>query len=423
VSGARAAPRAAGAASRLSAADAGEKACRHGTHRAAAPADTVERVRPLMGRMGITRIANVTGLDRIGLPVVMVCRPNSRSVAVSQGKGTDADAARASGLMEAAENWHAERVERPLRIGSARDLRERHALADVQRLPRVRGSRYRDDRTMLWVEGLDLVSGTARWVPYEMVHTDYTLPFPSGSGCFLASTNGLASGNHSLEAVVHGLCELIERDATSVWNALPLAIRGRAWLRLDTVPDPACRAVLERLASAGVAAHVWDISGDAGVASFYCLITDERDRSGQPGAGQGTHPAPEVALLRALTEAAQVRTTYIAGSRDDLTHADYTRAVIDRKLAHARALARSSQGIGRDFRDAPRFDADTFSADVEWLLARLRTIEITEVIAVELGREELGLPVVRMVAPGLEGPDDHPGYAPGARARAAAGDP
>ena len=61
--------------------------------------------------MGITRIANVTGLDRIGIPVVMVCRPNARSIAVSQGKGLDMDAAIVSGLMESAELYHAEQIE------------------------------------------------------------------------------------------------------------------------------------------------------------------------------------------------------------------------------------------------------------------------------------------------------------------------
>jgi ribosomal protein S12 methylthiotransferase accessory factor len=37
--------------------------------------------------MGVTRIANVTGLDRIGIPVAIAVRPNSRSVSVAQGKG------------------------------------------------------------------------------------------------------------------------------------------------------------------------------------------------------------------------------------------------------------------------------------------------------------------------------------------------
>ncbi|MFT7675957.1 MAG: YcaO-like protein with predicted kinase domain, partial [Gammaproteobacteria bacterium] len=87
------------------------------------PSKTLERVMPWMSYMGITRIANVTGLDRIGIPVVMVCRPNSRSVAVSQGKGLTLDAAKASGLMESVESWHAERIEHPLKLSSFADLR------------------------------------------------------------------------------------------------------------------------------------------------------------------------------------------------------------------------------------------------------------------------------------------------------------
>ena len=79
------------------------KAFRRGTHRAVAPAETVARVRPFLAAMGITRVANVTGLDHVGIPVVMVCRPNSWSLAVSQGEGLDLAAAEASGLMEAIE--------------------------------------------------------------------------------------------------------------------------------------------------------------------------------------------------------------------------------------------------------------------------------------------------------------------------------
>lgn len=48
---------------------------------------TLTRIRPLMTFAGITRVADVTGLDTIGVPVVMVVRPNARSLSVSQGKG------------------------------------------------------------------------------------------------------------------------------------------------------------------------------------------------------------------------------------------------------------------------------------------------------------------------------------------------
>src|SRR5438270_10686599 len=95
--------------------DLGPKRFKAGTHRTVDPAETVARVRELMPLMGITRIANVTGLDFIGIPVVMVVRPNARSLAVSQGKGIDLPAAQASGLMESVEAFHAEHVRLPLK--------------------------------------------------------------------------------------------------------------------------------------------------------------------------------------------------------------------------------------------------------------------------------------------------------------------
>ena len=59
---------------------------------------------------------------------------------------------------------------------------------------------------------------------------------------------------------------------------------------------------------------------------------------------------------------------------------------------------------------------DAFEAEVAWLLERLRAAGIREAIAVDLTRSEFGIPVVRVVAPGLEGSDHHDGYSPGARA-------
>src|ERR671918_2417017 len=156
---------------------AGFKAYRRGTHRTVDPATTLARVQPYLARMGITRIANVTGLDRIGVPVVMVCRPNSRSLAVSQGKGLTLDAAKASGVMEAIELYHGERIERPLTLGSVRDLGARHRLVDLDRLPPRAESRFHLNLQLLWIEGRDLLSDEPVWLPYEMVHTNYTLPF------------------------------------------------------------------------------------------------------------------------------------------------------------------------------------------------------------------------------------------------------
>src|SRR4029079_4235681 len=101
-----------------------------GTRSARAEA-VVDRVRAQKERFGITRVANLTGLDRSGIPVVMVCRPNARSSAVFHGKGVEIAAAKASGLMEAIETWHAEHVRLPMRFGSFSELRESLDVTEV----------------------------------------------------------------------------------------------------------------------------------------------------------------------------------------------------------------------------------------------------------------------------------------------------
>ncbi len=409
-------------AERLSAptgADAGYKAYRAGTHRTVPPAETLARVRPLMPAMGITRIANITGLDRLGIPVVMVCRPNSRSIAVSQGKGLTLEAAKASGLMEAVETFHAETITRPLILGTARELDRSHPLANIGQLPRAKSSRFGPDEPILWIEGHDLLDGSPRWLPYEFVHTDYTLPPGPASGYFPANTNGLASGNHLLEAVSHGICETIERDATTLWMQGGERLRRGRVLCLDSVDDAACQEMLERFSQARVAVRVWDTTSDVGVASFYCLIMGQDDGFVDPEFGGGCHPARQVALLRALTEAAQARTTYIAGSRDDFARNDYSVVGRSRRHRQCRSLM-DTGGETRDFLDVPSRESDTLREDVEWVLCRLRSVDIQQVLVVYLTKPELGLPVVRVVVPGLEGPDKgcRGDYVPGPRAHA-----
>jgi YcaO-like protein with predicted kinase domain len=400
--------------------DLAPKGYRRGTHRLVAPDKTFEHMAHFRAQMGITRVANVTGLDRIGIPVVMVCRPNSRSIAVSQGKGLDLAAARASGLMESIETYHAERIDRPLKLASQCDLREHHALVDVDGLATVTEGRFSANLRMLWIEGQDLLSQSPRWLPYETVHTDFTLPYPSGSGCFAASTNGLASGNHLLEAASHAICEVVERDATSLWNHQHPVLKEASRLDLDSVDDADCRQVTLRLQQVGFEVAAWDTTSDTRIPSFYCLIIDRRHEGEHSGGGAGAHPSRAVALLRALTEAVQVRTTYIAGSRDDLHPDDFTPTEIDRKLRRARALM-AGRGPRRDFTTIPTHSGDSFADDVAWLLDRLRAVGIEQVVAVDLTRPEFAIPVVRVVIPGLEGADDHPRYLPGRRAQAAAG--
>jgi ribosomal protein S12 methylthiotransferase accessory factor len=114
----------------------------------------------------------------------------------------------------------------------------------------------------------------------------------------------------------------------------------------------------------------------------------------------GCHPDRNVALLRALTEAAQSRLGFISGARDDPASWDYP-AGTDQEARPGADLAGDAV---RDFTTVPAFDGDSFDADVAWELAALRSAGIGEVIAVDLTHEDFGIPVVRVIVPGLEGP-------------------
>lgn len=139
---------------------------------------------------------------------------------------------------------------------------------------------------------------------------------------------------------------------------------------------------------------------------------------GHIGVGAACHPTRATALRRAILEAAQVRTTYIIGSREDIEPADYDPAVLGRRTAEARALMRPTERA-RDFRSAASVTCETSAAAVAWLLDRLRSIGLEQAIAVDLTQPEFGIPVVRVVVPGLEGSDHHQSqYSPGPRARA-----
>lgn len=406
--------------SRVVVADAAPKAYRAGTHRTRSPEETLARVRGLLPVMGITRIANITGLDCIGVPVVVTCRPNSRSLAVSQGKGLDLVAAKVSAVMESIEAYHGEHIVLPVKLGSYEELRYSHEVVDVEQVPRTSNSLFHPNLPLIWIEGHDLVQGERVWVPYETVHTNYTLALRVGAGAFSATSNGLASGNHLLEAISHAICEVVERDATTLWHLRSAEAQRAGQIDLDTIDDPGCRAVLERFDAAGVATAVWDTTSDVGIPSFLCTITDQQDnpmRLLYPTAGMGCHPARHVALLRALTEAAQSRLTAIAGSRDDLHRGEYERyRNPDLLRAHRARIAGGSPR--RDFRDVPSFEADTFDDDVTWEVERLRAAGIERIVAVDLTRPEFRIPVVRVVIPGLEGVHSLPDYAPGRRAQA-----
>jgi YcaO-like protein with predicted kinase domain len=401
-------------------ADIREKVVVVGTHRTCLPAETLRRIRPFFAEMGITRVANVTGMDHLGIPTVMVVRPNSRSLSVSQGKGVDLDSARASGVMEAVEQWHAERVTNPLVLASFADLPREQGVVSVAGLPRSVRPWDPFLRT-LWIAGDDLIAGRPRLVPYEMVHLDLRLPLPEASGCFPIGSNGLASGNTRLEATLHGLWELIERDATTLFLRRTAAAQWARRIDLDSVGDETCRGLLDRFERAAIDVAVWDTTTDVGLPSFLCAVVERSFDPFRPvgmARGMGCHNDAAVALSRALTEAAQSRLTRIVGSRDDISSEEVARLQSEEENARHRAQVRAPARPPRRFDEVPSASLPSFEADLRLALERLARLGLEQVVVVDLSRPTYPVHVVRVVVPGLEAISEMPGYVPGPRASA-----
>ncbi len=366
---------------------------RDGTHRASTLAGTWRRFARGMRTAQITRIADITGLDTLGVPVFAAIRPMGRSLSTQQGKGITADAARVSALMESLETWTAENLALPVVRASAKALGT--SAVDVRALPRPRGRLDRSARWR-WVEGWDLVGDRAVLVPEQAVTLDTTFTAPP---VFDISSNGLASGNVLVEAIVHGLCEVIERDAEAAWRRAG----GDRRLVLDTITDPVCRELIERIVATGARIFVWDLGGIIPVIGC-AIMEDPREPAWRALGfyqGFGAHLVPEVAIARAITEAAQTRLTYIAGGRDDFFRFDYERATDPGILADLWEQLAAPCDEPAVFDELPRITTRGLGEDLTALVEIVVAAGAPQVIAVDLTHTALGVPVVKVLVPGL----------------------
>jgi ribosomal protein S12 methylthiotransferase accessory factor len=389
-----------------------DKGFHHGTQRTVPPERTLERIRAAAPTVGLTRLADVTGLDRIGIPTVVGYRPNSPTLTVSGGKGFTTLAALVSAGMEAVEIWHAENLQLEVMVMPHAALARSARTLPAHQLPLTRHSLFDSDRPEPWVTGWDLMTQEPVAVPYAVVSMGNTSRSPSQRWMpFAAGSNGLAGGNHILEALAAALYEVLERDAVAC-SAAAGGIGQR--VDLETVTDPLVRSLIERFDDAQVTAYLFDCTVDTRVPTYSAVVADRRDPTMGLYRGYGAHLDPSIAMIRALTEAAQARLLLIAGSRDDYFSRD-------------QRMNRFSGGGRREqFDSVPAIvPADrhssgatsSFGADVTTVLDRLRAAGLESAIVVDLTHPDLQIPVVRVVVPGLEGyMFDH--YRPGSRARA-----
>lgn len=372
-----------------------------GTHRACSPSETWEKIYPQLAKFGVTRVADITGLDRIGIPVAIAVRPLSRSVSVSAGKGVDLVAAKVSASMEAIECAHAETIARPLFFGSRNEMAQTGNPLDLEDLPALSSTPVTGQTRMLWIEGKNLYDGGSTMVPYELVHAHFAPPSLPGSASFLASTNGLASGNSTVEATCHGLYEVIERDALSRWSGLPAKERNDRLISVREHRDPIISRIVNRLLATDFRLAVWDITSDTQVPTYHCIIVDEQDPEGHPGTGTGCHLDGNVAMARALLEAIQVRAIYISGGRDDLFRSEYEVAHMNSFRSLLEQDGHSPVAPGRPHACQ---ETEYLEDDLAITIERLKKVRNGPVVVVDLSQPDTHMAVVRVIACGFRGP-------------------
>ena len=368
-----------------------------GTYRAVSPDETLRRLQPLKASIGITRVARIGGLDNLGIPTSVCVRPNARHLSTSQGKGETPELADISAIMETVEGFHAENVPDPGEFVPWKRVAAGGQHLDPRLLsPGPRWRAWSEDTPFRWVKGFSLVDGRPMHLPFIAVTLDGTQAHPE-FGMVTASSNGLASGNTFAEAACHALYELIERDADYMWERQPAQWRMSRLLDLHSVQIPGIAEMIERIRAANVEPLAWEITGQTGVPTFRCVLAS-RDAKRPLGRfhGSGAHLSAEIALSRAITEAAQARLTWIHGTREDVFPSLYD----DLQQAALAPLDLPKPARKFDASASPFFGA-TFEEDLAWLIDRLAKLGRDKVFLYDHTRHDMAIPVVSVFVPGL----------------------
>lgn len=362
--------------------------------------ETMARIMPALSRHGITRLARLTALDCIGIPVWNAIAPNSRSIVINQGKGINDIDAKVSAAMEALERAVAENPKIDTRRASVRQLEaEGYCTEPLRCLIAAGQPEVFSDEPLSWTLGYDVIAERPVWVPYDAVLLDDSNP-----SRFWRSSDGLASGNILLEATFHGLLERIERDAEVLWQFASDAEKRRNCIEALSFGDPVLTGLAGRVCCAGFRLQLFNKTSDVGVPCFEAFIAPEAPSGGElryieVTYGAGAHPDPVRAAIRAVTEAAQSRLTYISGARDDIHPETFTRplpthlreALFMEPSAHAPACGPTSCAMLADMLDG--------------VLSKLKAAGIKSVIVVDMCPGETDFSVAKVLVPGLENPD------------------
>jgi len=395
--------------------------------------ETLSTVLPVSSNIGITRLADITDMDILGIPNFSAVLPGTEDyIWVYSGKGSTRLEAKASALMESVERYCSlpSSNQKKMIQGSYKDVSKVSKTLHPSNVVEPMLFEYDEEMIMDFLPGYDLINNEQILVPTPLGLFRYSPKPPAVNPFAYHHTNGLASGNVLEEAICHSLCEVIERDATSLaelnasalpYNALRTMTKYLSdnGVEIDPInstefvdddskfPDvdisninfkPASNLV-KKFNDAKIPLIIKDITSPIGIPTFNASSIEWISEDyGYLAEGHGTHPDARIALLRAITEVSQTRAANIQGARDDLRKISYGNSNSDEKKTWQ--FMKSKNSI--QFSEIKSYVNDDILDDIKLILSRLNSNGLTKAIVVDLTNPQIMIPVVRTIVPGLE---------------------
>ncbi len=364
-----------------------------GTQRVISPEETIKKTESKLKTAGITRVTEITHLDRLKIPVFSAIRPTSEkgSISVYAGKGINTNQAKASAMMEGFERYSAEKQKTDKTIISTTDeLKQDYIEPQSLNIPKE----TKIDK-IEWSKCYDLIDKKEYYVPSNAIFHPYNY-----NNLFKSNTNGLASGNTLNEAILHAIFEVIERDA---WSIFELTKKNSKQINLQSIQSKTINNILDKFQKQNIHIKLMDLTADIKIPTIAASSDDRQLKD--PGLltlGIGTHLDPEIAILRALTEVAQSRATQIQGSREDTTRADFIRKAGYQRMKKINKHYFNQQKQKINYKNIPNNSKDTINKNIKFTIKQLQKNNIQHVLYYNLTRPELNINVVRVIIPTME---------------------
>lgn len=358
-------------------------------------ADTyLDRLTSHLGSFGITRLADITGLDRIGIPVVQAVRPLARSNAVNQGKGLEMAEAAVSAIVEALETAAAETITAD--AGDAISAGTVYGPDAAEKLAHHLLPDLPEEWTgapLPFLTGTDLVTGDPVRIPVALVSTDFTPGSPHAASPFVRTTTGLGGGATKQEALVQGLFESLERLGT----ARAMTIHGffeKHRLAVEAPADEKLNSLVGRLQGSGLLCAIYECPRTGGLPVIWARLLDEGNSSTSlpfHADGFACRTTYAEAAIAALLEAVQTRASVIAGGREDITRQFYPKRIDQELVDFERAQMRKIPG-----KAIPEIDAPP-EANVDALAGSLQAEGFQAIAVPLLADTDIPLHITRIV--------------------------